>query len=143
MIGIDMELPRNLGECRFKIVSKKQVCCLITGNVREIDGTTQMDFLSMPVCSNCPIFQIDKLSEDMSWEELFKKYKKDIELNDWFTFVYVISPESIFKISCYQKTGRIKINFTYCELEYTILDKFSQKPFQMYQIIKLLIGDQK
>jgi len=128
MIGIKgMELPKSCAICEFhRFVNLARFICLRTN--KTLGDITKID-------KDCPIVDLGK--EDMSWEELKEKCKSFIKKID--------------------KTAEGR-NIEYFEIEPCglsfwedgiILDEHNdiiltkQNYYQMYQIIKSLVGDQK
>lgn len=127
MIGIYMELPKSCSECNFGNWVNDNIVCEINLNVIRKDSVMdkRADF--------CKLVDLGK--EDMSWEELVEKVKgmPNIEFGE------------------ISRLKHIKINVTFNPLYYYESRLFcsknlafeSIKPYQMYQIIKSLVGDER
>jgi hypothetical protein len=126
MIGIKgMELPKSCAICEFhRFVNLARFICLRTN--KTLGDITKID-------KDCPIVDLGK--EDMSWEELVLKLG-DKALN------------KSSELGCIEK-----FEIEPCGLSFykngAILDEHNdyilikQTPYQMYQIIKSLVGDER
>lgn len=140
MIGIDMELPKGCNSCPLKVPKfiKEAMdwidLCPYTEEVIIGD-----EYENKRCDKGCPL--VDLGSEDMSWEELVEKVKELksdlLTINEdyiryrsfaecWDCLEFGIDNQIIFKYMDEQKVIHTDKSF-----------------FQMYQIIKSLVGDQK
>ena len=120
MIGIKMDLPKSCKECDLN-------CTLYrTFNEEEYEIKRH---------PNCPLVDLGK--EDMSWEELVEKVKElsgsQINDNNFALRNYNIVFFKNGKIGSYYDNGYITF----------INDERILKFFEMYQIIKSLVGDER
>lgn len=130
MIGIDMELPKSCAKCRFKDSLHGIYYCLFNREAITDYGWQKQraDF--------CPLVDLGK--EDMSWEELVEKVKEllikiHIELETFSLEDYNIK---------FYKNGHIGVYYDGNYITF-ITNDGKTNYYQMYQIIKSLVGVQK
>ena len=119
MIGIKgMELPKSCKECAFcEEFCEEKFCQMESVSIK--DENIRQSF--------CPLVDLGK--EDMSWEELVEKVRN-------YNKIYIPNDISFIRLYqiCFNRIGDI----------FFLNDKRLKKtPYQMYQIIKSLVGDQK
>lgn len=129
MIGIDMELPKGCASCKI-------CCCKGYNDLVTYEEPDEWEYKRLP---DCPLVDLGK--EDMSWEELVEKVKElKSELlsirNDcivcvsflgaWDCLEFGIDNQIVFKYLAEEKTINTDRSF-----------------YQMYQIIKSLVGDER
>lgn len=126
MIGIDMELPKSCNNCIFCVVATTindlDMLCGVNPDIDTVRG-----FISSRH-PNCKLVDLGK--EDMSWDDL--KIKCDNLTTD------IQFSSDGFDFECkgiwFNRVGTIfssKLNIE------------DLKPFEMYQIIKSLVGDER
>ena len=127
MIGINMELPKDCESCRFN-----EYGCIFLERI-DIDEYEKTKNVRR---KDCPLVDLGK--EDMSWEELVESFKKSKEVNvDTIKNRIYLSK---FNIS-FKKNGEIYLCFGTSQIYITRKEKIT--PYQMYQIIKSLVGDER
>ena len=138
MIGIDIELPKSCGSCHFLQISSMSNNNDVSGlcyDLREYVSSTNEN----PKDCRCRLVDLGK--EDMSWEELVEKVKELksdlLTINEdyiryrsfaecWDCLEFGIDNQIVFKYMDEQKVIHTDKSF-----------------FQMYQIIKSLVGDER
>lgn len=81
------------------------------------------------ILPDCPLIELPEENKDMSWEELVEKFRN-------YNKIYIPSDISFIRLYqiCFNSNGDI----------FFLNDKIlNRTPYQMYQIIKALIGETK
>ena len=121
MIGIKgMELPKSCKECFLNIegFSNNSYCRKTKLETTKYNNKRH---------TKCPLLDLGK--EDMSWDELVEKVRN-------YNKIYIPNDISFIRLYqiCFNRIGDI----------FFLNDKRLKKtPFQMYQIIKSLVGDER
>lgn len=134
MIGIKgMELPKSCNNCRFCVIATTVndlgMLCGVNTDIDTVCGFTSSRH------PNCPLVDLGK--EDMSWKELIEKIKN-------IKFVCLGRNKKWFYIAFggyaieFHNDGTI---FLSCEHSFNLFE--NKKPFEMWQIIKALVGGEK
>lgn len=127
MIAIKMDMPKSCQSCDFYLLGENS--CSRTGFIINCNNNI-MD-------KNCPLTELPEENKDMSWEELVEKVSKISDLvinnNNFAMKNYNIVFFKNGKTGVYYDNGYITF----------INDERILNFYQMYQIIKALIGDER
>ena len=126
MIGIKMQMPKSCDKCKFCIDNG-----YLTSQCR-LNFETVEDLRLNKIDKNCPL--IDLGSEDMSFNDLFKKIEDKISVIYDNHFCVNFGDGSIF-LSFYDDNKII------ISTENDFIKFENIKPFQMWQIIQALVGE--
>lgn len=131
MIAIKMDMPKSCSECHFLDTGiRVNVCKLLDEKVENISNARRW---------NCPLIALPEENKDMSWEELVEKikliHKKEYNIINnqiiWF---------ENWNIG-FHKDGDITSDYEGGDTFITNYKKATY--FQMWVIIKALIGDER
>lgn len=145
MIGIDMELPKSCKECETfgnEVVEdnnnlnlkKGDIVCSLLEKI-DVDRCVLKNGIKL---TNCPLVDLDK--EDMDFEDLKEKCKNISTGNYNHYFSVRIDSGTIFS---FYETGIISIEQENDLTKDDYIEIFNKTPFEMYQIIKSLVGDER
>lgn len=122
MIGIKMEMPKSCASCPLLKV-KGCFTVFLHQDIRD---------------KNCPLIDLGK--EDMDFEDLKEKCKNISTGNYNHYFSVRIDSGTIFS---FYETGTISIEQENDLTKDDYIEIFNKTPFEMYQIIKSLVGDER